>query len=80
HGRVIPRKWESFNRQTSYIVSPLQYPEVEVKAVDSVYLRHLSGQFSVREIYYPIGRLPKPPRAWTNAGVKLEEVFKQEPQ
>ncbi len=72
-GRVIPRKWESFNRETYYIVSSLQYPDIEVAPVDSVYLRHLSRRFPDRDVYYPVGRLPNPPKAWIHGGEKLED-------
>ncbi|WP_173021544.1 glycosyltransferase family 39 protein [Lewinella sp. W8] len=53
-GRIIPRQWEKFDDTTAYIVSPLQYPDLEVSATDSLYLRHL-------RVNYPVGRLPDPP-------------------
>ncbi len=53
-GRVVPRQWQDFAPQTLYIISPLQYPGVEVLPQDSIYLRHL-------RTYYPLGTLPNPP-------------------
>lgn len=54
-GAIVPRQWENFDDDTRYIVSPLQYPDLEVAATDSLYLRHL-------QIHYPVGLLPNPPR------------------
>lgn len=53
-GRFVRRRFEGFDSTSHYIVSPLQYPELAVHAVDSLYLRHLNRQ-------YPVGRLPDPP-------------------
>ena len=55
-GGVIRRQFERFDGETLYIVSPWQYPRAGPVAADSVYLRH-------QHRYYPIGRLPTPPRA-----------------
>ena len=53
-GRVVPRVWENFDSTTAYIVAPDQYPDLEVAAPDSLYLRH-------KRLYYPVGTFPKPP-------------------
>ncbi|MEM9527697.1 MAG: hypothetical protein AAGA31_13875 [Bacteroidota bacterium] len=54
-GHVVPRQWANFDRETVYLLSPLQYPELEVEATDSLYLRHL-------RTYYPVGRFQDPPQ------------------
>lgn len=70
-GSVIPRKWESFDRSTRYIVSSLQYPDIEMMDTDSLYLRHLSRASWKGDVYYPVGLLVNPPKAWIHSGEKL---------
>jgi len=70
-GRVIPRKWEGFDRTTRYIVSPLQYPDTEMMDSDSLYLRHLSRSSWKGDVYYPVGLLLNPPKAWIHGGEEL---------
>lgn len=70
-GSVIPRKWEGFDRTTRYVVSSLQYPDIEMTETDSLYLRHLSRASWKGDIYYPVGLLVNPPKAWIHSGEKL---------
>ena len=60
-GAVIPRVYEGFDSTTYYVVSPLEYPDLTVAATDSIYLRHLSRGNPAGKVFYPIGRLPRPP-------------------
>ena len=60
-GGVVPRVYEGFDRETYYVVSPLEYPGLQVEATDSIYLRHLSRGNPRGKVYYPLGRLPAPP-------------------
>ncbi len=53
-GRIVQRHFDGFDNTSRYIVSGLQYPELEVVAADSLYLRHL-------RLSYPVGRLSDPP-------------------
>lgn len=59
-GRIIPRQLEGFDGETLYILSngPRgQYPELEVDAIDSLYLRHLRRKYPVgRFLEVPTGR------------------------
>ena len=56
-GRVVPRVYGDYDPRTLFIVGPAQYPDLEVGAVDSLYLRH-------QRTFYPVGylRLPEAPR------------------
>ena len=49
-GGVVPRVYEAYGKETLYVVGTGQYPEVGVRAVDSLYLRH-------QRAYYPVGFL-----------------------
>lgn len=53
-GRIVPRQLEGFDDQTYYILSKGQYPELDVAATDSLYLRHLRRK-------YPVGRFENVP-------------------
>ena len=53
YGRVVRRQYHHFDSTAVYIASPLQYPELRVAAIDSLYLRHLRSR-------YPVGYLPAP--------------------
>ena len=61
-GRVVRRQFEGFDRETFYLVSPLEYPELRLEVADSLYLRHLSRARPDGDVYYPFGTLPDPPR------------------
>ena len=61
-GRVVRRQFEGFDPQTFYLVSPLEYPTLEIDQTDSLYLRHLSRAKPDGDVYYPFGTLPRPPR------------------
>jgi len=61
-GRVVRRQFEGFDRETFYLVSPLEYPSLKVNQSDSLYLRHLSRARADGDVYYPFGTLPNPPR------------------
>ncbi len=61
-GRVVRRQFEGFDRETFYLVSPLEYPTLKVNQTDSLYLRHLSRARPDGDVYYPFGTLPDPPR------------------
>lgn len=54
-GHVVPRQWANFDRETVYLLSPLQYPDLQLEVTDSLYLRHL-------RVYYPAGRFLDPPK------------------
>ena len=60
-GAVVPRVYEDFSPTARYIVSPLEYPEIAVVAVDSIYLRHLSRAKPDGVVHYPLGVLRDPP-------------------
>ena len=53
YGRVVRRQYHHFDSTAVYIASPLQYPQLRVAAIDSLYLRHLRSR-------YPVGYLPAP--------------------
>lgn len=72
-GHVVPRKWNNFDRETFYIVSSLQYPDIELNATDSLFLRHLSRRYPEMDTRYPVGTLVNPPKAWINAGEELRD-------
>lgn len=61
-GRVVHRRLEGFDRQTLYLVSPIEYPSLKINQTDSLYLRHLSRAREDGDVYYPFGTLPDPPQ------------------
>lgn len=61
-GRVVRRQLEGFDQKTFYLVSPIEYPSLKINQTDSLYLRHLSRARGDRDVYYPFGTLPDPPR------------------
>ncbi|MFK8165077.1 MAG: ArnT family glycosyltransferase [Lewinella sp.] len=72
-GYVVPRKWKDFDRETFYIVSPLQYPDIKVDATDRLFLRHLSRRYKEIDTRYVVGTLVNPPKAWINGGEELRD-------
>jgi 4-amino-4-deoxy-L-arabinose transferase-like glycosyltransferase len=72
-GYIVPRKWNDFEKETFYIVSPLQYPDIKVNATDSLFLRHLSRRYPEMDTRYPVGPLVNPPKAWINGGEELRD-------
>jgi 4-amino-4-deoxy-L-arabinose transferase-like glycosyltransferase len=65
-GKIVPRHFADFDTATYYISSPLQYPELRVQAVDSLYLRHL-------RMSYPTGTLALPTPVYTADGDELRD-------
>ncbi|NJB86890.1 4-amino-4-deoxy-L-arabinose transferase-like glycosyltransferase [Lewinella marina] len=52
-GAVVPRHFQDFDASAAYIGSPRQYPQLQIMATDSLYLRHQQG-------WYPVGALQPP--------------------
>jgi hypothetical protein len=60
--RVVRRQLEGFDQETFYLVSPVEYPSLQINQTDSLYLRHLSRAQPDGDVYYPFGTLPDPPQ------------------
>ena len=65
-GEIVPRHFSDFDAATYYISSPLQYPELGLQAIDSLYLRHLL-------MSYPTGTLVLPTPVYTSDGDDLRD-------
>ena len=65
-GEIIRRSYGNYDPATLYIGSPLQYPELDIEARDSLYLRHLRSS-------YPVGILRATESPPTNETEDLQD-------
>lgn len=63
---IVPRRFAGFDSTSVYIGSDIQYPELQLEVVDSLYLRHFDRK-------YPVGRLRLPVPLYTTDGNNLQD-------